>query len=131
MDPLIVLVAFVALGVTVRVMAGVLDQSRIQGDLAERGATVERIAWTPFARGWLGRKGERTYEVEFTDAEGSTRVATCSTSMLAGVYYRDERVTGPAAPPPAREGAPDADLVAALLEENARLREEIDRLRSG
>jgi hypothetical protein len=136
-DPSVVLLIIVVVSLIIgaRMFAGSLDHDRIRADIEKSGGRVESIEWTPFARGWFGREKERSYSVRYTDAEGEPRRVTCSTSMLAGVFYRDDEPAGPdrrETTVPEDGADPDggaAEMADALLEENARLRAEIERLR--
>ncbi|USN99206.1 MAG: hypothetical protein H6810_00565 [Phycisphaeraceae bacterium] len=128
MDPIVFIIGVPVIVIAIRVLAGSLDHDRIRADLAARGARVEDIRWTPFATGWLGRKGERSYEVAYVDADGEQQVSTCSTSMLGGVYYRDEQAAGGERRGRCRRAR---ELVDKLMAENARLREENESLRQG
>jgi len=73
----------------IRVVLHFVDKSRIQRELESRGAQVNSIRWNPFARGWFGERGERHYDVVFTDSGGMTISTTCKTSLLTGVYWSE------------------------------------------
>ena len=119
----IVIIALFA--IAFRLLADRWDRSRITQYVAERGGTVNGVTWQPFGRGWFGEKGDRIYEVEYTDREGASHSASCKTSMFSGVYFTDERTTS-AMPPRALTGA-DREI-ASLERENERLRTEIQKL---
>ncbi|WP_373063155.1 hypothetical protein [Gemmatimonas sp.] len=120
----IVIIALFA--IAFRLLADRWDRSRINQYVAERGGTVNGVTWQPFGRGWFGEKGDRIYEVEYTDREGASHSGSCKTSMFSGVYFTDERTTS-AVPPRALTGA-DREI-ASLERENERLRAEIRKLR--
>lgn len=123
MTPLILISLFVALAVAVRLFAGALDGDRIRSYVESQGGQVLRKQWTPFGRGWFGSKNERIYEVEYRDAEGDVHEATCKTSVLAGVYFTEDRVVQRAQVP--AEPASRAELE----DENRRLRAELEQLK--
>ncbi|WP_411280810.1 hypothetical protein [Gemmatimonas sp.] len=84
---IIFVIALFAVGF--RLLADRWDRDRIQQYVAERGGAVNDITWQPFGRGWFGEKGDRIYEVEYTDRDGASPSASCKTSLFSGVYsYR-------------------------------------------
>ncbi|HIA28189.1 MAG TPA: hypothetical protein EYN79_08790 [Planctomycetes bacterium] len=113
------IVGVICLVVVIRVVAGILDKQRIEGEINGKGGTIESIRWTPFARGWLGSKNERFYEVVWEDSDQLRRRATVKTAMLAGNYFADSEVTG----------GETGDTGGGLAAENQRLRRENEELR--
>ena len=109
----------ICLVVVIRIIAGILDKQRIQSEITGKGGTIRSIRWTPFARGWLGSKNERFYEVVWDDSDQLSRRATVKTAMLAGNYFADSEVTAGEA----------ADTGGGLAAENQRLRRENEELR--
>jgi hypothetical protein len=121
----IIVIPLLAIGF--RLLADRWDRERIQQYVAERGGSVNDIAWQPFGRGWFGEKGDRIYEVDYTDRDGASHSATCKTSMFSGVYFTDDRTTSGVKP----LAITRADREIATLErENQRLRAEIERLKN-
>ena len=137
----------ILLVVLIRLGVGSMDRSRIEEYVNDRGGRVVSITWAPFGPGWFGEKNDRIYEVVTYDADGRQHFAAAKTSMWSGVYWTEDQVTHdrpdwydrvPEGNPPghpligeigrAREDA-DApeDEVARLREENARLRDELER----
>ncbi len=119
----IVLIALVAVGF--RLFADRWDRSRIHEYVAERGGTVNGITWQPFGRGWFGEKGDRIYEVAYTDRDGASHSASCKTSLFSGVYFTDDRTTSGVQPLAITRADRE---IASLERENQRLRAEIERL---
>ncbi len=110
-----------------RLVADRWDRERIQQYVAGRGGSVNDITWQPLGRGWLGEKGDRIYEVDYTDGDGASHSASCKTRMFSGVYFTDDRTTSGVRP----LAITRADREIATLErENQRLRAEIERLKN-
>ncbi|HTN02253.1 MAG TPA: hypothetical protein VL132_10260 [Planctomycetaceae bacterium] len=111
----------IALMVLIRIGAGVLDHSRINAYVASLGGELLSARWSPFGPGWYGEKRERIYAIRYLDREGHEHSAYCKTSLLASVYFTEDRIVRQSATaPPERES---------LVEENRRLRQEIARLK--
>jgi len=79
-----------ALAVTVRVILHFVDRRRIMRLARSRGWSDVSVRWAPFARGWFGESAERCYRVSYTDALGVRLQRVCKTSMLTGVFWRDD-----------------------------------------
>jgi hypothetical protein len=124
------IIGVIALFIGVRIVAGILDKQRIESEISGKGGQVDSIRWTPFAKGWLGSKNERLYEVKWTDSSEVQHRATVKTAMLAGNYFADSVTSGKGADHDSRhEGA---DLLAEnqrLKRENEQLRREVEQLR--
>lgn len=116
-------IGFAIFALLIRLMAGGLDRDRVDRYIEERGGRVLDKQWTPFGRGWFGEKDSRIYSVRYQDAQGNVHDATCKTSMLSGVYFTEDKIVQRA------EGGGDRDAQA-LADENRRLREEVERLKS-
>ena len=147
MIPVLLIVGLLLLGVLLRIGADSWDRDRIRRYIVERGGAVRDIRWVLFGPGWYGDKN-RIYEVGYYDADGNEHAAVVKTSALAGVYFTEDRITRQseraarpaiAAPPSPRgfpvlpveqPASPTFGEVAALREENRRLREEVERLRA-
>jgi hypothetical protein len=70
-----------------------MDKGRITAYVQERGGRIVSISWAPFGKGWFGDKNDRIYEVVYYDREGNQHWATCKTSLFAGVYWTEDRIT--------------------------------------
>ncbi|MEX0653590.1 MAG: hypothetical protein WDZ31_06375 [Phycisphaeraceae bacterium] len=114
---------FILLAIVCRVAADGMDRARIRQHIEGRGGRVISIEWRLFGPGWFGTQHARLYAVQYVDREGNQHDATCKTSMLAGVYWTDDRIVRHAP----RPDSPDPHELEA---ENRRLREELDRMRS-
>jgi len=114
-------------GIGFRLLADRWDRDRIQQYVAERGGSVDDITWQPWGRGWFGEKGDRIYEVEYTDRDGASHSASCKTSMFSGVYFTDDRTTSGVRPLAITRADRE---IASLERENQRLRAEIERLKN-
>jgi len=107
----VVVIFFVALG-------RLMDDGRVRRHIEKEGGVLLEKRWNPFGKGWFGEQNARIYELRYRDRDGNTHKATCKTSALAGVYFTDDQIVGQA------HSSRDA-----LLEENRRLRLEIERLK--
>lgn len=101
-----------------------VDKGRIKDHIERRGGLLIHARLRIFGPGWFGEKNARIYEVLYTDENGDKHKAYCKTSMLAGVYFTEDRIVRYAERP-----ATETDTTQSLAEENQRLREELERLR--
>jgi hypothetical protein len=149
MDGVVAVVGFffliVGVLVAFRLFLGTMDHSRVEEYIEARGGRVIDKQWNPFGPGWFGSQHERIYDVRYEDRDGNLHDANCKTSLLAGVYFTEDRVVASAEElRSGRAGRPlttdagednDTDLAAhrasLLAEENHRLRAEIERLKRG
>jgi len=123
---IVVVVVMIGLSLVFRLGAGSMDDGRIREHIEQAGGQVRSIDWAPFGQGWFGSKNERIYEVVYEDAASNVHRAYCKTSALAGVYWTEDTIIEPA-----KTQATDSTAGAKdLAEENRRLREEIERLKS-
>ena len=88
---------------------------------------MNHITWQPFGRGWFGEKGDRIYEVEYTDRDGASHSASCKTSMFSSVYFTDDLTTSGVQPLAITRADRE---IATLVRGNQRLRAEIERLKN-
>ena len=114
----------IGVAIALRLVAGGMDYGRIRQYVESRGGEVLATRWSPFGPGWFGEKSDRIYSVRYLDQDGNEHRAHCKTSMLTGVYFTEDRIVRYAEQPDEAE----VD-VAALMEENRRLREELRRLK--
>jgi len=133
MEGLLVLLLFTLLlfaVIGIRVVLDRVDRGRIRAYVADRGGRAEEIRWDPFGYGWFGDQN-RIYRVTYVNRKGNRHVATCKTSVLAGVYWaEDAKVSGDSPPAAPRDTAQDFDEeICRLKEENAQLQDEVGRLR--
>jgi len=84
----IVLVVLVMVGW--RVGMHFIDTQRIEAAAAGRGWRDVSVSWQPLAAGWMFERGERHYQVFYVDRDGRRGEASCKTSLLTGVFWRDE-----------------------------------------
>jgi hypothetical protein len=119
----LIIVGAIGLIILLRLWLGGMDHGRIDRYIASRGGRVLEKHWHPFGRGWLGEKESRIYAVRYVDADGNIHDATAKTSLLTGVYFTEDTVVKSAA------GVPDDRGRQRLLEENARLREQLEQIR--
>ena len=126
----VAIVVAVGIALAIRLLAGTLDHDRIRQYVQSRGGSVRSIHWSPFGRGWFGDKHHRIYEVAYDDADGHPHVATCKTSLWAGVYWTEDEVLAqqPFAKLPPQPRNPFEDP-AQLAAENQRLHAEVQRLK--
>ena len=122
-----IFVIFFVIGLVVlfRLLAGGLDSDRVREYVESRGGRLLESHWAPFGTGWFGTKNERIYEVRYLDKDGNEHEATCKTSMMAGVYWTEDKIVRYAR----QEEPAEPAETGSLEEENRRLREEIERLR--
>jgi hypothetical protein len=127
----VAIIAVLAIGLTMRLLAGAIDHQRIRSYIHERGGRTGSIHWSPFGRGWFGDKHNRIYEVAYQDADGQLHAATCKTSFWSGVYWTEDRILpgSIAAPKTAGGDFRFLDDPTALAAENQRLHTELARLK--
>ncbi len=118
MEPLGIIIAFVALAIALRLIAGGFDGERVEEYVRAQGWVLVDKSWDPFGPGWFGEKDSRIYQIVYRDQEGHLHRAHVKTSMLSGVYLTGDELVERAAEPTASD----------LAEENARLRERIAEL---
>ena len=94
MDPrwivAILLACFAAVVVVVRILLHFLDRRRIARAVRAKGWSEVWIRWSPFAPGWFWERGERHYRVMYSDGLGRRHDRYCKTSVLTGVFWRDD-----------------------------------------
>jgi hypothetical protein len=118
-----IIAIFIGVGVVVLfivVLGRLMDDGRVRRHIEKEGGVLLEKHWNPFGKGWFGEQNARIYDVRYRDRDGNTHKATCKTSALAGVYFTDDHIVDQA------HNSRDA-----LLEENRRLRLEIERLKRG
>lgn len=81
-------VLILALVLAIRVWMHFLDVARVAEVAARRGWQQVSVHWDPLSHGALFEKGERSYRVDFTDAQGRRSAVWCKTGMLTGVFWR-------------------------------------------
>lgn len=113
----------IGLALLIRFAAGSLDHDRVRQYVEERGGKFIDASWAPFGPGWFGEKSDRIYQVRYLDHDGNEHEAYAKTSMWTGVYFTEDRIVHYAKRPV------DDEEVETLEEENARLRDELERLR--
>ena len=123
---ILLVVVFVAVAIFFRLAAGSMDKDRIEQYLRARGCKPLEISWDPFGKGFWGEKNDRIYSVRYLDADGTMRSAWCKTNFWGGVYLSDKNPT----PPRSARKLPDNLAVLQLEQENEKLREELERLKS-
>lgn len=79
----------VVLTISSRAITRMLDKRRIKLEIQFKGGKVESVRWTPYAKGRMGMKNERLYEVIWADDSGVKYQATAKTAMLDGNYFAD------------------------------------------
>lgn len=86
----IILACVAAVAVVLRVWLHFLDRRRIAGAVRDKGWSDVSIRWSPFAPGWMWERGERHYRVMYSDGLGRRHVRYCKTSVLTGVFWRNQ-----------------------------------------
>ena len=134
MGPFLIVVGVISFVVVLRLFAGGMDGDRIDEYIRSKGGRIIEKNWSPFGKGWFGSEKHRLYEIRYYDADGNEHQATCKTNMLAGVYFTEDNIvsypencSAPETEPVQAEN-PD-EFVDSLIDENQKLREEIERLR--
>jgi len=127
----LLVLAVLGVGITIRLMAGMFDRERIYQYIAARGGKVHSIHWSPFGRGWFGDKHNRIYEVEYDSADGKRHAATCKTSFWSGVYWTEDQAVSAPSLSQAPFKAPPIQFIdpGQLAQENQRLHAEVQRLK--
>lgn len=91
---MLAIVGAVTLAVVGRFVTHGMDRSRIQKYAASQGWQLLDCRWKLLGPGWFGNSRERIYAITYRDGEGRTHSAFAKTSVLAGVYLTEDRVTG-------------------------------------
>lgn len=81
---------FVLAALTIRVGLHFLDIKAVRMAAEMKGWKNVGVSWAPFAPGWFFEKGERNYRVTYADQLERWHEVYCKTSLLTGVYWRDE-----------------------------------------
>jgi hypothetical protein len=123
------IVILVIIVVVVRLLAGSVDENRVQTYIEERGGRFLSSTWAPFGKGWAGERNNRIYEVRYLDRDGNEHHAQCKTSMGAGVYFTEDRIVRYARRPAAESRG--NSRMAELERENRQLREALKRAGGG
>ena len=84
----ITLIVLAVLGI--RIGLHFWDKQNIRVTAEAKGWRNITILWAPFAPGWFFEKGERHYTVRYSDKDDRWHEIYCKTSVLTGVYWRDE-----------------------------------------
>ena len=122
MEVFVIFPVFIILAIVFRLIAGGMDHDRIDQYISELGGEVIARSWDPFGKGWYGDK-KRIYQLRYQDSEGNIHQATCKTSVLSGVYLTEDHIINYS------EQSIHNRTEADLLEENRRLRQEIENLK--
>ena len=117
----LIFVVVIALVVVIRIIHGGMDHERIQLYVEAHGNKLLAINWVPFGPGWLGKHQDRIYEIRYLDRDGIRHHAYCKTSGWSGVYFNEDNI---------EQSADLPDTERSLVEENRRLREELEQLKS-
>ncbi len=131
MEPFVLVISVLLLGLFFRLIAGGFDGERVERYVSDRGWTLLDRSWQPFGPGWFGEKDSRIYQIVFRDEHGDTRRAHVKTSMLSGVYLTDDHVVERAArdePAAAKISSEEASSQVELERENERLRARLREL---
>ena len=56
-------IGVILFAVLIRLMAGSMDNDRVDEYLRERGGRIIEKRWNPFGKGWFGEKDSRIYEL--------------------------------------------------------------------
>ena len=93
MDPVIIIIGFIILGIAIRLLAGSFDGDRVEQCLRDMGCELIDKSWDPLRPGcWFGEKDSRIYEVVYRDRDSRTHLAHVKTSMMSGVYLTNHRI---------------------------------------
>jgi hypothetical protein len=85
----IVVLVFIA-AVVIRIILHFVDKDRIKSAAIQNGWQDVVVSWCPFAPGWFFGKDERNYLVTYRDENGNQRQRYCKTTLLTGIFWRDE-----------------------------------------
>jgi hypothetical protein len=85
-----IFILIILLLIIIQVILIHLDKDRIADAVEKNGWKILSMVWRPFSPGWIGERNERQYEVNFIDENGIQRKRICKTSLLTGLYWRDE-----------------------------------------
>ena len=97
---LAILVAVLVLVMAMVVVSDQCDRGAIRRDLAKKGCVLRRTAWLPGRRGLTLRVSDgdcepgvvygRVYRVDYTNRDGTARVAVCQMGPGRLVFWTDE-----------------------------------------
>jgi len=90
MDGVLIFIGLVGFVILIRIFLHSIDKSNISDAASAKGWTNVDIRWAPFAPGFFFEKGERHYYVTYTNKDGKRGGRYCKTSLLTGVFWRDE-----------------------------------------
>lgn len=124
--PFLLVIGVFILAISSRILAGVMDRSRIDKYFQAKNCTLLSIGWEPFGPGWWGSNNERIYKVFYLDDERGRHQAHIKTSLMAGVYLTEDHLISPG-PKPKDDGEAKLDPDT-LVVENERLRRRIQEL---
>ena len=130
MAPFLIFAGMLFLILIIRVFAGSMDSDRIDEYIRSKGGELIEKHWAPFGKGWFGSEHQRLYEVRYYDSEGNEHKATCKTSMLGGVYFTEDNIVRYTdSSDRSQEPESSDELVDSLIDENQRLKGELERLK--
>lgn len=125
-----IFILFVIISIVIFLVSVVADRDRIAEYIESRGGQLLDKEWRPFGPGWFGEEDSRIYEITYLDRDGNRHKAHCKTSFWSGVYFTEDEIVSYANP---RESGSSMnvesmeDELRRLREENARLRERMER----
>jgi hypothetical protein len=85
-----IFIAIAATLVLFRVPLHFFDKANILEAAREKGWTRVRVQWAPFAPGFFFENRERHYYVSYVDKDGKRGGRYCKTSLMTGVFWRDD-----------------------------------------
>lgn len=88
----LLIVGVIVVAVAFRLLAGSMDQDRIEQYIREMGGELLDKSWDPFGPGWYGEKDSRIYQVVYRDRDGRVHQAHVKTSMWSGVYLTNDQI---------------------------------------
>ncbi|MBC2594139.1 hypothetical protein H5P28_07670 [Ruficoccus amylovorans] len=126
-----IFIGFAVLVLIIRLVAGSLDDDRVEQYVRDMGGELLDKSWAPFGPGWFGEKNDRIYEIVYRDRAGLVHRAHVKTSMFSGVYLTRDRIIEGSPPNPARAPHPDPlapNTSLSIEEEKAALRRRLAEL---
>lgn len=85
-----VIILFFVVIALLTLFQGHLDKQRIRRSAEKKGWRDVKVSWYPFLLGSLTDRNERGYRVDYRDSDGTERFAYCKTSILGGIFWRDD-----------------------------------------
>ncbi len=93
---IIIVILIILLAVSIRLIAGISDQGRVEKYCEKQGWKLLNKEWRPFGIGWFLERDSRIYEIKYQDQHGNIHSAGLKKSFFTGVYLSNDKITSQA-----------------------------------